>query len=59
MTSEAFAIGLLREKHVVIYPGSEFGAVGEGFVRLCLAAPDGQVREAVNRIQEFVREHTT
>jgi aminotransferase len=55
MASEEFAIALLREKRVVTYPGSEFGELGEGFLRMTLAAPTARFCEAVNRIQEFVR----
>jgi aminotransferase len=57
MTSEAFALGLLHEKQVVTYPGSEFGAIGEGFLRLSLLAPDERFREAVSRMMDFVLEH--
>jgi aminotransferase len=57
MTSEEFCLGLLNEKQVVTYPGSDFGAVGEGFVRIALLAPDPRFQEAIARIQEFVRDH--
>jgi aminotransferase len=57
LTSEQFAVGLLEEGRVLTYPGSEFGPVGEGFLRMTLLAPDARFREAVDRIVKFSR-HT-
>lgn len=55
LTSVEFCEGLLESQQVVTYPGSEFGEVGEGFVRMSLLAPDDRFQEAVRRIQTFVR----
>lgn len=58
MTSKEFCEGLLADQQVVTYPGSEFGEVGEGFVRMSLLAPNEKFQEAVRRIQSFVRKTT-
>lgn len=55
LSSVEFCEGLLHDQQVVTYPGSEFGAVGEGFMRMSLLAPDPRYREAVDRIVAYVR----
>jgi aminotransferase len=44
----------LREARVVTVPGSAFGSMGEGFLRLSFANSDENLREAVRRIAEHV-----
>jgi aminotransferase len=56
LTSQEFSVGLLREKSVAVVPGTAFGASGEGFVRACYATSLDQLKIAVGRIGEFVRE---
>lgn len=53
-TSQEFAEELVREAHVVTVPGSAFGEMGEGYLRLVFANSDENLKEAVKRIQEFV-----
>lgn len=55
LTSERFCVGLLEEGRVLTYPGSEFGPVGEGYMRMTLLAPDPRFREAIGRIIHFAR----
>lgn len=55
LASEEFCVRLLREGRVLTYPGSEFGPIGEGFMRMTLLAPDPRFRLAVDRITEFAR----
>jgi len=57
LTSEQFCIRLLEEERVTTSPGTDFGANGEGFVRITLLAPDPRFREAVDRLARFAR-HT-
>ena len=45
---------LLKEKHVVVVPGTGFGEGGEGFVRLAYATSEDNIREGLKRIREFV-----
>jgi aminotransferase len=54
MSSEDFAVRLLREKGVAVIPGSAFGETGEGFVRLSFAAGRERLREGIVRIKSFV-----
>ncbi len=54
LTSEEFAEKLLFEKNVAVVPGNAFGESGEGFVRCAYAVSMDRLREAVERIIEFV-----
>lgn len=44
---------LLEEAHVVVTPGSGFGATGEGFIRVALTEPVDRLREAAARISRI------
>ena len=52
--SREFAMRLLKEKHVVVVPGTGFGEGGEGFVRLAYATSEDNIREGLRRTKEFV-----
>ena len=54
-TSFDFAVELLKEAGVVGVPGSAFGSMGEGYLRLSFANSDENLKEAVSRIAEYVR----
>jgi aminotransferase len=56
LTSREFSLRLLQSKRVAVVPGDAFGPSGEGFVRCCFATGLDQIKEAMNRIEEFVRE---
>jgi aminotransferase len=56
LSSHEFSVGLLKEKSVAVVPGNAFGASGEGFVRACYATSLDQLKIAMTRIGEFVRE---
>ncbi len=58
MSSAEFAEQLLEEKGVAVVPGAAFGQRGEGYVRMCFAQQKAVVEEAVERICEFVEEHS-
>ena len=49
-----FVFRLLREKGVSVAPGSAFGDVAAGAVRISLASSDTDLREGVGRLAEFV-----
>jgi aspartate/methionine/tyrosine aminotransferase len=51
-----FAGELLRQKHVAVTPGTEFGSDGEGYVRFSMSAPSEQIQEAMERIAAFLDE---
>jgi aspartate/methionine/tyrosine aminotransferase len=52
--SMAFAKRALFEAKVGLAPGSAFGPMGEGFVRLCFARAPAQVAEAIARLQPLL-----
>lgn len=56
-TSQEFAEEMVRYARVVTVPGSAFGSMGEGYIRFVFANSDENLREAVRRIDAFVREH--
>ena len=56
MTSDEFAEKLLFEKKVAVVPGTAFGACGEGFLRISYAYSIDKLKEAMNIIEEFVKE---
>ena len=50
-----FAERLLVEGQVAVIPGSAFGDCGRGHVRLCYAAPESVLEEALERMDRFLR----
>lgn len=56
LTSKEFAFKLLESKKVAVVPGNAFGSCGEGFVRCSYATSMVSIREAMDRIEEFVKE---
>ena len=48
---------LLEEEHVAAAPGSTFGDVAEGMLRISLATADDDLREGCERIVRFARRH--
>jgi aspartate/methionine/tyrosine aminotransferase len=53
MTSVEICEHILEEVGVGLIPGSAFGEQGEGFVRMTIAASDGDVEEGFRRIVEW------
>jgi len=54
MTSLDFVSMLIEKTGVVISPGTGFGPLGEGYVRIALVAPEERLKEAVRRIGEIL-----
>ncbi len=50
MTSRELALRLLRERDVAVVPGSAFGRLGEGFLRVSLASSTGAIAEGLARL---------
>ena len=46
-----FAMKLLDEANVVVSPGSAFGPLGEGYLRLAVVEKEERLRQAVRQIQ--------
>ena len=55
MTSEEFATDLLNKEHVVVVPGTAFGESGEGFVRISYAYSLDALKEAIKRIERYLK----
>ena len=55
LTSDQFAEQLLRKESVAVVPGSAFGQAGEGHVRCCYATSEAEIKEAIVRIERFVK----
>ena len=53
-TSQEFAEELVRGARVVTVPGSAFGSMGEGYMRLVFANSDRNLEEAVRRIRDYI-----
>ncbi len=56
LDSREFAFRLLRERHVGVAPGTAFGTLAPGAVRISLASSDQDLREGVGRLCEMVQE---
>ena len=54
ISSEDFALGLLKKKKVAVVPGSVFGVGGEGYIRCCYAASIEIIKESLNRLNEYI-----
>ena len=56
MTSEEFCEMLLQKERVAVVPGDAFGKSGEGHVRISYSYSINYLKEALKRIQRFVRQ---
>lgn len=56
LSSEEFCEKLIYSKRVAVVPGNAFGDCGEGFIRVSYCYSIDNIKEAVTRIGEFVRE---
>lgn len=54
LSSEVFAQQLLEKGKVGVCAGSDFGACGEGYIRLCYATAKEDITEGIKRIRKFV-----
>jgi aspartate aminotransferase/aminotransferase len=57
MPSKELALKLLEEEHVAAAPGSTFGDVAEGMVRISLATADDDLVEGCRRIIRLAERH--
>ncbi len=56
LSSEEFCERLLESKKVAVVPGNAFGDSGEGFVRASYCYSVEHIKEALKRIEEFLKE---
>ena len=54
MSSDEFATQLLKQQRLAVVPGNAFGASGEGFIRISYAYSIDRLREAMDRIEQFI-----
>jgi len=55
LSSKEFSLKLLDAKKVAVVPGTAFGPSGEGYVRCSYATAMDQIKQACERIADFVR----
>lgn len=55
MTSDALAEYILEDAGVALLPGTCFGPASEGYLRLCYANSQSNIREALSRIETSMR----
>ena len=56
MSSDEFAMELLKREKVAVVPGTAFGNCGEGFLRISYAYSLEELKKATDRIAKFVEE---
>lgn len=55
LDSMTFSTRLLKEYKVAVVPGTAFGESGEGFIRISYASSLENLREAMLRIEQFIK----
>lgn len=55
LSSQEFAMGLLKAKQVAAVPGDAFGECGEGFLRCCYATGMDDLKTAMDLIEEYIQ----
>ncbi len=56
LSSDEFCERLIKEKRVAVVPGNAFGESGEGYIRASYCYSIDNIKEAITRIGEFVKE---
>ncbi|MBQ9886423.1 MAG: aminotransferase class I/II-fold pyridoxal phosphate-dependent enzyme [Lachnospiraceae bacterium] len=54
MSSDEFALRLLKEEKVAVVPGTAFGKCGEGFIRISYAYSLDNLKTAIERVKHFI-----
>ncbi len=55
LTSDEFATKLLEEEELAVVPGTAFGDCGEGFIRISYAYSIDELKEAMERLNNFIK----
>ncbi len=55
LTSDEFATRLLEEEELAVVPGTAFGDCGEGFIRISYAYSIDELKEAMERLNNFIK----
>ncbi len=56
LSSEAFVLGLLKERNISVAPGSAFGATIDGYVRVSLASALPDLQHGLAGLCEYMKE---
>ncbi len=51
-----FAMKLLKHANVVVSPGSSFGPLGEGYLRLAVVEKEERLRQGIRQIQRYLND---
>lgn len=54
LNASQFADRILREAHVVILPGTAFGAHGEGYIRFSYVSSEADIKEGLKRMKAYL-----
>jgi len=54
MSSEQFSSKLIEQEKVGLLPGSLFGELGQGYVRISFSTAEDKLKEALERFRRFV-----
>lgn len=54
MSSDEFAMDLIKEERLAVVPGTAFGASGEGFIRISYAYSIKELQDAIIRLERYV-----
>ena len=55
MTSEEFCLDLMHKEKLVVVPGTAFGDTGEGFIRISYAYSLDALKEAIVRLERYLK----
>lgn len=55
LSSDDFCMGFLQNEKVAVIPGNAFGDGGEGFVRICYANSMANLKEALARLERYLK----
>ena len=55
MTSEEFCLDLMHKEKLVVVPGTAFGSSGEGFIRISYAYSLDALKEAIVRLERYLK----
>ena len=56
MTSDEFCEKLLNKEKVACVPGSAFGKLGEGYIRISYCYSKEELELALNKLEKFIKE---
>ena len=56
LSSEEFCERLLDEQYLALVPGNAFGEAGEGFVRISYAYSLDQIKQAITKLEAFLKD---